>query len=169
MRKVKRIGTILGILLTVTILISGSAVATWVYARYIIDYDDCTNITEILYADDLIHATIGQNPSTLGWVIVDLGAGHGMGPNDEFTVVAYGNYLDNSKSEDYEVSVGMNPYSFVYVGSDDDQENHTFTTPNYGSDWRYIYIEGATGVSPPLDGTDRYYGPEVDAVGWDEP
>ena len=164
----RRFVAIMGILLTVTILISGSAVATWVYGRSIHSYSQCTNIDDILGPEDDDHATIGVGvPSEdTGWVIVDLDAGHGVDANTEFTVFAWGSGTPNNKSENYNVSIGMTTSALVYVGSDDDQENHTFTTPNYGSDWRYILIEGTsgeTGLGDPI------YGPEITAVGWDEP
>ena len=163
----RRTVAILGILLIRgVIIISGSAVATWVYARSIVNYSDCYNITDILGQEDDAHATIGLNPSFLGEVVVALDAGHGMDANTEFTVFAWGSATTNDKEEYYTVSVGMSSSSYALVGSGDDQENHTFTTPNYGSDWRYIFIQG---ISGDIGEGDPNYGPEITAVGWDEP
>lgn len=163
----RRIGAISGtLLIAMIIIISGSAVATWVYATSIHSYSNCTNRTDILGSEDDFHATIGRNPSSYGWIIVALDAGHGMDAKTNFTVFAYGSGFSNDKVEDYDVSVSMSPTNFQYVGSDDDQEPHNFTTPNYGSDWRYIYIVGTSGD---IGLGDPYYGPEITAVGWDEP
>jgi len=162
----KAIG-ILGALLIITfILISGSAVARWVYATIPISSSDCTNPQYILGPEDDAHATIGHNPSSLGKITVALAAGHGMDANAEFTVFAWGSSTVNDEEEYYDVYVSMDNSSYTYVGSDDDQENHTFTTPNYGSDWRFIHIEGTSGN---IDDGDPNYGPEITAVGWDEP
>ncbi len=163
MRKMKRFGTILGILLTVTILISGSAVA-WVYA-YWIDED---NTTDIDYIDDLDgnHASLGEHnppaPPVLGWVLLDLGSGNEMPNSQDFTVFA-----DSIGNETYDVSVGEtpNPAATEYVGTGYDTQRLTFQTPSTGDDaWRYILIEGKTGGLS----LDPAYGPDIDAVGWDK-
>jgi hypothetical protein len=61
--------------------------------------------------------------------------------------------------------VGEDSDSFELVGSDDDQGDHVFTTPNKpGNLYRYILITGTYGQ--PQDPGDSTYGPEVDAVGW---
>jgi hypothetical protein len=166
--KNERLGTILGILLTITILISGSAVAVWHYARVITLNDDTTNEVEILYAPDDVHATLGENgpPKALGFVVVDLGVSHEIPHNTEFWVFATpGAFYNNYKPEEYLVAVGESSDSFELVGGDDDQGDHVFTTPNKpGNLYRYILITGTDGK----DGAagDTIYGPEVDAVGW---
>jgi hypothetical protein len=167
MRKVKRFGIILGIILTIIILISGSAVAAWVYVT-VYDYDDCTNIYEIEGTDDDTYATLGENPSTLGWVILDLGSGNEMPPSQDFTVFTY-----STESENYAVSVstGALPDDWVPVNDqvigDDDLDDHDFTTPSTPLKlWRYIKLVGLSGSVTMGDPT---YGPEIDAVGWDKP
>ena len=154
------------ILITAVLIISGSAVATWVYATSLDSYSNCVDPRRILGPEDDAHATIGYNPSSYGWIKVSLDAGHGMDANAEFTVFAWGSATTNDKEEYYTVSVGMSSSSYALVGSGDDQENHTFTTPNYGSDWRYIFIQG---ISSDIGEGDPNYGPEITAVGWDEP
>jgi hypothetical protein len=65
----------LGTLLIAVILISGPAVAVWYYIFDITDYDDCTNITNIVGAEDSNDATIGQNPiwvHSMQWALVKI-------------------------------------------------------------------------------------------------
>lgn len=169
MRKMKRIGTILGILLTVTILISGSAVATWVHAdHHEPAYTDCENPTYAEGADNDEYASLGHDdPSpVLGYILLDLGSGNEMPPWQDFTVFA-----DTDVNETYHVSVAPddNPNATQYVGTGWDTEDLIFQTPGGppGTLWRYIFLEGITG-QPASGGGDYYYGPEIDAVGWDK-
>jgi hypothetical protein len=72
----RRLITILGILVTVTIIISGSAVAqVWHYAVAVTDYYDCLNPDYALYAPNGQHAALGVDTpyQKLGWIILDLG------------------------------------------------------------------------------------------------
>lgn len=165
----RRTVPILGILLiAAVIIISGSAVG-WVYAGAIYFQENTTNISEILDAPDDVHATLGQNPSSYGSVILDLGAGNKIPYNTEFTVFATGGrQFNNYLSEDYEVTVGVDTDAFEVVGSDDDQSDHVFTTPNKPPNvYRYILIVGYDNGG--IDYLyDTNYGPEVDAVGWDK-
>lgn len=153
------------ILIATVILISGSAVA-WYFAKGIILEDNTTNIGKILGPDDDDHATLGLNPSSLGFVVLDLGAGFEIPHNTAFTVFATpGAFYDNYLSEEYLVAVGEDSDSFELVGGDDDQGDHVFTTPNKpGNLYRYILITGTSGEEG-VQG-DWNYGPEVDAVGW---
>jgi hypothetical protein len=154
------------ILIAAVILISGSAVA-WTYAKVIIHSNDCTNIDKILGQDDNVHATLGKNYDKIGAVLLDLDEGYEMPADQDFTVFADGSILGNGKTEYYEVFVSQDLITFELVGSDDDQDDHVFTTPDYGSLWRYIHIactENGGDYHPTLD---PEFGPEVDAVGWD--
>ncbi|UCG68273.1 MAG: hypothetical protein JSV09_10670 [Thermoplasmata archaeon] len=159
----RRFIAIFGPLLIMVILICGSAVAqSWHYA---LDYSEtnCTNPEEALYAPDSSYATIGENPSTLGSITLDLGAANEMGPSQNFTV--YG-YLAGI-TEKYTVWVieGSSEGGTVgIVGHGQDTNDEEFYTPaTLGKTWRYIMINGtsgSTGVG------DTIYGPEIDAVGW---
>jgi hypothetical protein len=160
----RRFITILGILLTAVILISGSAVAAWVFVT-VHSSDDCTDIDEIEGIHDDTYATIGENPSTLGWVLLDLGSVNAMPSSQDFVVFA-----QTPVAEDYNVWVGESPViGFMnWVGLGTDDGNETFTTPSLPptASWRYILIIGASGVG---FGGDYAYGPDIDAVGWDKP
>lgn len=160
--------TTLGILLIVTILISGSAMAAWVWVTWI-DEEDTSNTDNIDGAPDTYVISLGQDgtPPVLGWVLVDLGSGNEMPPSQDFRVVA-----QSSVEEDYDVFIGITsdvPY-MQYVGSGIDTRNETFTTPASPPTgmWRYILLQGQSGVTGALGG-DHEYGPDIDAVGWDKP
>jgi hypothetical protein len=158
----RKVITVVGTLLTVMILFCGSAVAAWVWVE-VYDEDYTTDIYEIEDAPDNVYATIGQNPSTLGWVILDLGISNAMGASQDFVVVA-----QSSVSEDYDVFVGetSDVEYMEYVGSGNDTQNNTFTTPStVERGYQYILIDGQSGV---IAG-DYYYGPDIDAVGWNKP
>lgn len=160
----RKIITILGILLIITVLISGSSVATWRYVIWI-DEDNTTNRDNIDGAEDGNFATLGVNTptETLGWILLDLDRGYEMPPNQDFTVFA-----DSSESEQYSVYVSPSSTGGTYVGSNYDTADHDFTTPSSGSGptYRYIKLVGLTGY---IIGGDPIYGPEIDAVGWDQP
>ncbi|UCC41248.1 MAG: hypothetical protein JSV96_07440 [Candidatus Aminicenantes bacterium] len=66
-----------------------------------------------------------------------------MPVNQVFEVFAFG----DSATEYYEVFVGENLDELILVGSDDDQGNHDFYTPDWGSSWRYIILVGTVGIN----------------------
>ena len=151
----RRIVVILGTLLIgMVIIISGSVTAATHFVKYI-NESYCTNIGNIDDSPDGLSASLGQNPY-YGTVILDLGSGNEMGARQVFTVFAN----DSGNSEDYQVFVGEDLDEFYLVGSGNDQADHNFTTPNWGSSWRYIILVATSGSSDPI------YGPEIDAVGW---
>jgi hypothetical protein len=153
---------ILGTLLTSMIIISGFSVAPWYYIVNVHSSGNCTLINNIVGADDGKYATIGQNTSTLGWVVIDLGSSNAMGANQDFTVFAQTLF-----KEEYNISVAETPEDDGwYLGSGDDEKNYNFTTPSDpGYSWRYIIIRGWSGIFP----GDYTYGPDIDAVGWYSP
>jgi hypothetical protein len=156
--KMRKFIMLLGIIVTAIVLLSGAAVAPFGYAIY--SSSNTTNESEILGTPDGDHATLGKNnPSTLGWIVVDLGSGNGMPASTQFTVYADG----DSSTEDYDVGVSEDMITEVDVGSADDSDDQVFTTPSYGTSWRYIRITGSSGS---IALGDLIYGPEVDAVGW---
>ena len=165
MGNMKKSIAILGTLLTVIILISGSAVATMVFAYWI----DRDNTTRWWLIDDLDgeYASLGRDgpPPVLGWILLDLGTTNAMPNSQDFTVFA-----ETSGNETYDVSVcpGTDPEDTHYVGSGWDTENLTFQTPSSGGPWRYIFLEGTSGLTA-FAGGDYAYGPDIDAVGWDKP
>jgi hypothetical protein len=161
--------TILGtILIAAMILTSGSAVATWYFADHVEDYERCHNPDDAVGAPDYEYATLGVETPILrlGWIILDLGSGNEMGLNQNFTVFASSTY-----PELYDVFVSENASweykEMFWVGQDYDTANHDFTTLSTPEkQWRYIGLEGKSGaVSPPQD---PFYGPEIDAVGWND-
>jgi hypothetical protein len=157
------------LLIAMVIIISGSAVA-WVYVRTILIDSYCTNLNDILDPEDDTHATLGQGISTPGSATLDLGAGYEMGPGQEFTVFADGTVEGNGKTEYYEVFVSQDNIEFETVGQDDDQSDHVFTTPDTPlSLWRYFIIECTENGGDYDKDIDPIYGPEVDAIGWDQP
>ena len=164
----RRAVSILGtLLIIVTILISGSVVAgTWLYIDHVEFENYCTNPNDAVGIDDGDHATIGQDDPVLklGSICLDLGDGNAMGPNQIFWVNA-----SSDDSEEYKVWVTDNPEDwddYIYVGYNEDTAKHSFTTPYIiGSSWRWVYLEGKTG----LDTGDYAYGPDIDAVGWESP
>jgi hypothetical protein len=152
------------ILIAAVIIISGSAVATWVYAHWI-DEDDTPDIN-FIDALDGDQAALGQTgpPLVLGWVILDLGSGNEMGRNQDFMVFANSPVL-----EFYRVYISVGSTEWVpedgWFGND--SEDHDFTTPGTsGGSWRYIKLVGISGICDP---GDPEYGPDIDAVGWDKP
>ncbi|UCE74068.1 MAG: hypothetical protein JSV56_13780 [Methanomassiliicoccales archaeon] len=157
----RKILMILGTLLTVTILLSGSAVAIWYYAQDA-SGTDCTNELNARFAPDGNHATVGKNPSTLGNLVLDLKT-NPMGNSQDFTVFA-----NSVVNETYHVEVMTDDLTInTSVGDGWDTENLTFTTPSApGHNWQYIIIHGVTGLT---NINDPIYGPEIDAVGWEAP
>ncbi|UCE73424.1 MAG: hypothetical protein JSV56_10390 [Methanomassiliicoccales archaeon] len=160
----RKILMILGTLLTVTILLSGSAVATWVYAQDAWG-TDCTNELNARFAPDGNHATAGKNnPPTLGTLYLKLANDDKMPPDTEFTVFAGGSAVN----ETYRVEVMTDDLTInTTVGEGWDTENLTFKTPpDQGHEWQYIIIHGLTGLT---NLWDTIYGPEIDAGGWNKP
>jgi hypothetical protein len=161
---VRKILTIIGTLLTVTIVLSGSVVATWVYAQNAWG-TDCTNELNARFAPDGNHATAGKNnPPTLGTLYLDLGSTNKMPPDTEFTVFAGSAVMENYSVEVMTDDLTLN----TTVGYGWDTENLTFNTPSdQGHLWQYIIIHGVTGLTRWPD--DQIYGPEIDAGGWNKP
>jgi hypothetical protein len=165
----KRIVAILGTLvIAAIIIISGSAVATWVYAdhyepAYSYDY---TNPTYAEDSPDNLYATVGKNgpPRVLGRLTLDMTEGNAIPPDTNFVVFGHISGI----TETYTVTVWDGSHETSdYLGSGSDTTNETFTTA-YDNNimWRYIQIDGTSGQT----GTgDTIYGPEIDAVGWDKP
>lgn len=158
----KAFGILVALLISILILISSSAVAAWYYAQSIQDSEHATNEDEILDHPDGFHATLGENPSTLGWIRVDLGAGNGVPPKHEFTVFA----RFGGETEEYTVGMSEDLFSEVSVGEGDDSDDHVFYAPSTGTSWRYIILSGKSGSTSI---SDPIYGPEIDAVGWESP
>ncbi|UCE38641.1 MAG: hypothetical protein JSW00_05270 [Thermoplasmata archaeon] len=166
----RRFIAILGtLLIAMVITISGSAVATWVYAHWI-DEDNTTNIG---YIDvlDTNYASLGEHippaDPVLGWVLLELNLGDEMPFSQDFTVFA-----NTPVEEEYSVWVGetTEKATMSYVGDGSDSGNEVFTTPSspFNAKWRYIYIEATSGITSFEDG-DYDYGPDINAVGWDKP
>jgi len=167
MRKVKRFGIILGILLIATILLCGSAVAPWTVSTS--GSTNCTNPDNALGASGTSgDATVGQNPSTLGVLMLDLGSGNEMGADQLFTV--YGYISINNINETYNITIYVDDDLRVSYGPYNgwDSEELEFTTPLSPPDpeWRYIEITGRSGQTYFENQYDTIYGPEIDAVGW---
>lgn len=157
----KKLITILGILVTITILLSGTAIAG--FAAQIVAYSNCTNRYEILDEPDDVHATIGVNPSTTGWIIVDLGSDNLLRNNQAFTV-----YADSVEVEDYSVYLWIyedypsGSPTFIDYGQDDaDEVFYAPSTPDTA--WRLVEIRGESGNINIYE--DPIYGPEIDAIG----
>jgi hypothetical protein len=147
----------------VGVLLSGYGTAqSWHWVSWT-DSVYCTNEDNIDGADDGNDAQIGQNLpfKTCGAILLDLGSGNEMSPNQEFTVFA-----DSSFNETYDVSVSEdgNFLTSTEVGEGWDTEDIEFSCPpDFGKNWRYIHINGTYGGS--VVG-DLPYGPDIDAVGW---
>jgi len=162
-RTVEILGTLL---IAAVILISGSVVATMVYAQHVVSYANVTNPLNIRYVDNDEYASLAVyigEICTIGWIFIDLDLGNEMPNSQDFTVFA-----DTDIEEIYLVSVGeTSDLRYVtYVGTGSDIIDRTFTTPSSGGGaWRYILIEGYIGSTDP----DPEPGPDIDAVGWDKP
>lgn len=165
MRKVIMIlGTVL---IAAVLLISGSAVATWIYATSVYSDADCENSENALDEPDGEWATVGTNnpDPTAGDLILDFGF---VGIPDSTNVVVYGQ--DGAGIEEfYDVrflkdDLTVDPRG--WLGNSSDWTNNTFTTGIAGSGrfWEFIEIKGLTGSTGP---SDLIYGPEIDAVGYD--
>ena len=165
----RRIMAIFGVLvIAVTVIISGSAVAVWHYGDHVEAYYKCTSPDEALGAPDCSHASLGVDTpvEALGWIIIDLGSGNEMGSNQTFGV-----YSSSAFEELYNVTIFTANWQSEYKYADhlfpyywNDTWDHEFTTPtDPGTGWRYIRIDAITAGRRIPDTT---WGPEIDAVGW---
>ncbi len=161
----KRFITILGILLTTVILLSGSAVATWLYVGSVVSSKDCTNPDEAIGEEDGDHATIGINsPPTFGWINLSLAALTGMPGYTAFTVFASSTVRENYSLQ--QVSL-LFQKSTIWYGNDDTQDQYFISEGLRQPDidlWRYFIIESEEGST---NETDPIYGSEIDAIGFD--
>jgi hypothetical protein len=153
---------ILGTLLIATILISGPVIAAEEFIIRVENYENCTNQNEAVGSPDSTYATIGVNPSTLGWIELDFATGTSMSPDQNFTI--YG--MSTGETETYNVTViDQDRTWFIPLGSGEDTTDEVFTTPSTeGLSWRWVNITATSGNK----GTgDLIYGPEIDAVGYE--
>jgi hypothetical protein len=155
--------TIFGtLLITAIILISGSAIAAEEFIVRVESYNNCTNPNSAVGSPNDAYATVGVNPGSLGWILLDFGLATAMGADQNFTV--YG--MSSGETEEYSVSI-IEQYGYeVSVGSGEDTTDNVFITPSappYYS-WRWVNITGTSGNKG--DG-DMIYGPEIDAVGYE--
>jgi hypothetical protein len=164
MGNMKRLITILGILITITILLSGSVIAgTWHYGVYVEDSHNCYATNNILGAPDGSNCTLGTSELELGWIIINLSYGHEMGSEQWFIVFA-----SSACQETYDVFISEQPdfATSHKCGNGTDDIDCTFWTPRDQTEgWLYIKIVGTYGDP---EGADPHYGPEIDAVGWYE-
>jgi hypothetical protein len=154
-----------GLLIVAMIIISGSAVATSYYVIRVDSQTSCTSASNILYTEDGSYATIGQNPSTLGEIIIDFGVGTGMEDGDPFTIFA-----DSIKLETYKIRLindATPPYRSSWWTGQDDTTDVVLYAPDPGSGrvWRYVEIHSENGDTS--DDGDTIYGSDIDAVGFD--
>jgi hypothetical protein len=172
MGNMKRLITILGILVTITILISGSVIAQPIW-HYVDHYEpaatqDCTNPNSAEDFPDNEYATVGINSpqQKTGFLVLDLGTSldDWMGPNQDFTVWGFPTGIN----ETYTVAVLTHDgliKSAEWPGWDSD--DLVFTTPSTPDrQWRYFQINGTSGFTSWQRPDDPIYGPEIDAVGW---
>jgi hypothetical protein len=164
----KRFTAILGtLLIAAVIIISGSTVATMVYAHhYVPGYSyNCTNPKEAEGPYDTDYASVGVTgpPPVLERLTLDMGPEENWIPPDTDFIV-YGDI--SGTTETYTVTVWDGGHeNYDYLGTGSDTNNETFTTADeetYNLMWRYIQIDATSGASDPT------YGPEIDAVGWDK-
>jgi hypothetical protein len=154
------------ILIAAVILISGSAVAaTWHYGVSIVEYYHCTSPDDVIDQPDDEYCSLGTSAQDLGWILINLSYGHGMGPEQQFWVFA-----DSTYPEQYQVFISAEPnYETSYeIGYGWDNNDKDFYTPDEiapVNGWLYILLLGKTGDPHP----DPWYGPDIDAVGWYEP
>jgi len=155
------------LMIAAVLIISGSTVAAWVWAdHHEAAYTYCSNPTQAVGAPDGSYASLGFDgpPPVLGFIALDLGSLYAMPADQDFTVFA-----DSPIEETYTAYVGItsDPQYSLYVGGGNDTRDFIFTTPaSPPSAWyRYIFLNGTSGVQA----GDYYYGPEIDAVGWDKP
>jgi hypothetical protein len=164
---VRKITTILGFLIIATILISGSAVATWRYATSQNNIE-CTNPDEALDDPDEVYATIGNNGPLPELGVINLSMGeHPIKWDTEFTIIGAPDFRGNI-NETYGVEVMTANFTVqTVIGNGYDAANCVFTTPSEPEwYWQYVVITGSSGET---DSEDSIYGPEIDAVGWDKP
>jgi hypothetical protein len=160
----KTIAIIGTLLIAAVLIISGSAVASWLYVGDVEDYEDCTNPYEAIGAPDGDHATIGINfPPTEGWINLSLAALSGLPQYTEFIVFASSTVRENYSLQVVSLLFQKSSWSF----GNDDTQNQDFTTETLNNPqndvWMYfmIYCEGGS-----INDTDQIYGSEIDAIGW---
>ena len=154
----RRIITILAILLILVMLNSGSGVApTRYYAVDVADFDECINPFYAIGPPNGSKASLKD--STNGWIILDFGEGNEMGANEDFTI-----HSNSANAEYYKVYIYTGNWDYYEIPFSpwDDTTARTFSTPGYGT-WRYVEIicTYSTGDDDPLPGA------EVDAVSYD--
>jgi hypothetical protein len=158
----RKIILMLGTILIATILISGPVMAEEIYIARVESSVDCTYPSNAVGIHNDAYATIGENPSTLGLIILDFGLALSMGSDQEFTI--YG--MSHGETETYDVRViEQDGTTYADLGSGEDTTDEVFTTPSTsGRDWRWVKITATFGNKG--DG-DNNYGPEIDAVGYE--
>lgn len=161
----KRSIAIIGSLLTVTVLLSGSSLAyQWHYVDSVFRAEDCTNEGDAVGAPNGDHATIGQSGEVakLGIIILNMSIDNAIPPDTTFTVFA-----SSAIEETYNLSIIDEDwvYRIDYPSPKGDTTNQDFYVPGSPTvHWCYIEIRGLTGDDS--DPSDPIYGPEIDAVGW---
>lgn len=153
------------LLIAAVLIISGSAIAQWLYIGGVVEYENCTNPEEAIGAPDDTYATIGINfPPTLGKINLSLAALSGMPQYTEFTVFADSTVRENYSL--YLVSDLNSEISTVWYGNDDTQDQDFTSTGLMDPDrdrWMYFIIESVEGS---INETDQIFGSEIDAIGW---
>ncbi|UCE38643.1 MAG: hypothetical protein JSW00_05280 [Thermoplasmata archaeon] len=160
---------ILGTLLIATILLSGSAIATWYYAGNVYIEGDCENSEYALGEPNFQYATVGTNDPDPA--IGDLWLDFGFGGIPKGQLVWVYGWYGGGILEYYRVDVYANDGETSCSGGSyiSDQINHSFYTGSYlptGLYWKFVRIQGETGSTGP---SDTIYGPEIDAVGFEIP
>lgn len=169
----RRTVAILGTLLIAAVfIISSSALGQpthWVDHYEPTDTTNCSNPTWAEGSPDDDNATVGQNPSTLGVLMLDLGTDPDdwMPPSQLFTVCGYSGTGDNI-NETYNITIYSNGMEDSYgpLNGWDSAELDFTTPPTEDITWRYYQITGTSGLTSRSNEDDTIYGPEIDAVGW---
>jgi hypothetical protein len=156
--------TILGTLLIATILYSGSAVATWIYAGSVYSSTDCENPEDALGEPDGEWATIGTSDPipACGNLILDFGAS-GIPNFETLWVIGQG----TGEDEDYQIFVYQEDFGKYWgprTRSDQGNEDFALSDADPGHKWQYVLFYGVNGQTGP---GDPIYGPEIDAVRFD--
>ncbi|UCE39246.1 MAG: hypothetical protein JSW00_08525 [Thermoplasmata archaeon] len=168
----RKIVVMLGALLIAAVfIISGSAVAPWVYEYVPGGTCACTNPDYAESSPDYNYATIGQNPDTLGKILLDLGpnSANWMAEDVPFTVYGWDSSSGVNIVETYSIKIYNDGMTVnASLGSRDDDSPQGFTTPSFPEDpeWRYYEITATSGDVYFENEYDTIYGPEIDAVGW---
>jgi len=156
-------------LLTVVILISGSAAAPYAVDWVRAYTTNCTHESWALGIPDTDNATIGKNsPPLLGVLMLDLGSGNEMGADQLFTVYGWAGGGTNIY-ETYNITIytdGFNDSYGPYNGWDSTSLNFYTPSSPQAAEWRYIGITGTYGEVQGGNQYDTIYGPEINAVGY---